>query len=406
MKITIIIIAMLVIFGLSEKDSFAQQLPSINPNNVFTINGTSIEIHYDITGGQLLSINANDKSKSLVFTLQPTGDGKLTVKLPRTLVDAQTNNADTHFTVFLDSHGITYSEVQSFRYRILSVPFHGDSQKIIITGTQISLQNTTQAQNTNPNLHNDEKQVTIKAPFTTNPPIIDGKWTAKDEWDTTEAVTVEHNKTKMYIIAEQDQNFIYVMSDVVTDQVIQSDANLVQVGMAMIFDMDNYTGDSLNGKDVEIKTGKLFVNGTEIKNHSSEVSTFDEQGNSITLTAPLGYNSSMDLSSTNDPFDSVHPHRVYEFKIPKSLLHSENKYGFFLDAYTCLGNDVSLCHSNDIWWPSNSIQQIPSTHGFFELTSEPNHTQTFDSVLLVEIISIAAIAISVVTIYFRFLNRR
>jgi hypothetical protein len=399
---TIALLIMLILamsFGLSQRDSFAQQLPSINPNNVVTINGTSIEIHYDITRGQLLSTNADDKSKSLVFILQPTGDGKLTVKLPRTLIGAQINDVDTHFTVYLDNHGINYDEVQSFRYRILSIPFHGDSKKITITGTQISLQNTTQTQNTNLNMHNDTKQVTIKVPFTTNPPVIDGKWTAKDEWYTTEAVTVEHNKTKMYIIAEQDQNFVYVMSDIVTDQVTQSDANLVQIGMTMIFDMDNYTGDSLNGKDIEIKTGKLFINGTEIKSHGSEVSTFDEQGNFIALATPLGYNSGMNMSSTNDPFDSVHPHQVYEFKIPKSLLHSETKYGFFLDAYTCLGNEVNLCRSNDIWWPSNAIQHIPLTHGFFELTSETNHTRISESISLVEIIIVVAIAVSVAAIY-------
>ncbi|MDE1728807.1 MAG: hypothetical protein KGH81_06470 [Thaumarchaeota archaeon] len=385
--------------GFSQRDLFAQQLPSINPSNVSTINGSDIEIHYDVTGGKLLSINADSQSKSLTIMLQPISDGKLTVKLPRTLIDAQLNGADTHFMVYRDGHGTNYDEIESFRYRILSVPFHSDSEKITITGTQISL-NANQSQNTNS--YYNKKQVTITAPFTRNPPIIDGKWTT-NEWDTTTAVTVEQNGTKMYVIAEHDQNFIYVMSDIVTDQTTPSNAYLVQIGTLMIFDTDNYTGDSLSGKDIGIGTGKYFVNGTEIRHgFGSEVQTYDEQGKSIDLAAPQGYNSSMSLSSTNDPFDSVHPHRVYEFKIPKSLVHTADKYGFSLIAYTCLGKEVNLCRANNIFWPSNTILSIPATHGLLELTSESNHSQSFEFVPLssMEIIVIVAVIVSIVVIYF------
>lgn len=50
--------------GFSQRDSFAQQLPTINPGNVSAINGSDIEIHYDVTGGKLVSINADIQSKS------------------------------------------------------------------------------------------------------------------------------------------------------------------------------------------------------------------------------------------------------------------------------------------------------------------------------------------------------
>ena len=122
---------------------------------------------------------------------------------------------------------------------------------------------------------------------------------------------------------------------------------------------------------------------------------YDEQGRSIDLTAPQDYNSSMNLSSTNDPFDSVHTHRVYEFKIPKSLVHTEDKYGFSLKAYTCLGKEANLCRANNILWPSNTVMSIPSTHGFLELTSESDHAQSFEFVpLSMEIIVIVAVIAS------------
>jgi hypothetical protein len=407
MKIIVIpALAILVVFGFLQGNSFAQQLPTINPSNTYAINGSNIGIPYDVTGGKLLSINADSQSKSLIILLQPTYEGKLTVKLPRALIDAQVNGADTHFVVYLDGHGINYAEAQNFRYRILSIPFHNQSEKITITGTQMSLLNTTQSQYTaNSNMHNDKKQETITASFTMHPPIIDGKWTTQNEWDTTTAVALEQNKTKMYIIAEHDQNFIYVIADIVTDHATPLDANLVQIGMIMIFDMDNYTGDFPTSKDIKIETGNLFINGTKIKSSGSEVRTYDEQGNSIALTSPQGYNSNMSLSSTNDPFDPINPHRIYEFKIPKSVLHSETRYGFSLDAYTCLGTYVNLCHSNDALWPSNTIMSIPSTHGLLELSTEQNHIQTFDFVSLAEIITIV-IAISIVAVYFVKIKKR
>lgn len=400
---TITIMIMLILsttsFGLSQRDSFADTMSPPNPNTPITLDGTSITVRYEIEGGKMLSITPDVSSNSIAVLIQSNGDGNMSLKLPRSLIDAKRDGEDTHFIVKVDDHGVNYDEVVSLRSRILTVPFHLGDQKITIKGTQMSLQSGEASSVSSKN------QSILIAPFTSNPPTIDGKWTTQNEWDYSKAISFEKNGTKMYVVLEHDSDFIYAMGDVVSDQITASNATLVGSTLMMIFDTDNYTGDTFGTKEIGVGTSKLFYHGNKISGgFGSEVWTYDDTGKPQNLPLPLEYNSSMGVSGVNDPFDSVHNHRVYEFKIPISLLHKAPKYGFSLKTQTCFGSDISKCMPvYTVFWPVDTTMSAPSTHGILVLD---NQTSTFsiingsDSSNLEIILAIIGVVISAIVIYF------
>ncbi|MGC1709959.1 MAG: hypothetical protein WA799_09205, partial [Nitrosotalea sp.] len=52
------------------------------------VDGTSYSLSYTITNGKVLDIKADPASKSLTVSIQTTGDGLLTITMPRALIDA------------------------------------------------------------------------------------------------------------------------------------------------------------------------------------------------------------------------------------------------------------------------------------------------------------------------------
>jgi hypothetical protein len=352
-------------FVFVQNVSYGQEIPSFTTNNALKVNGTKFVIPYGITGGKLISMNVDVPSKSLIVLIHSTGDGVLNMTLPRALVDARQDGDDTHFTVLVNNHGANYNEIESYTDRTLSLPFHLGAEKIQIVGTQMFTQSSNSSANSPP---------IIRALYTTNPPDIDGKWTVPSEWNETTAVESEKNGSKMYILAQRDSNFVYVMADVVGDRTTPSDSRLTHYNLLMIFDRDNYQGDTtLRNKEIGIGTSLAYVNGTQINsNFGSQVWTYDNQSNAVDVVTPIGYNSSVGFSSTNDPFDSNHGHRIYEFRIPISLLHKSDKYGFSLQAHAC-HNQALASQCMPIYllaWPADTIMSVPSSHGVLELINE------------------------------------
>jgi hypothetical protein len=148
--------------------SYGQELPSFTTNNAINVNGSSFVIPYGITGGKLVSVNTDIPSKSLIVSIQSTGDGILNMTLPRTLIDARQDGDETHFTVLVNNHGTNYNEIESYADRTLSVPFHVGAEKIQIIGTQMLTQSSNSSANPIP---------VIQAQYTNNTPDIDGKCT-------------------------------------------------------------------------------------------------------------------------------------------------------------------------------------------------------------------------------------
>ncbi len=108
------------------------------PGNTFPVDGTNFNVTYSITNGKVLDIKADIQAKSLVVSIQTTGDGVLTITLPRTLIDAKVNGSDDQFFVLNDGQeNSQFTESKTATDRTLTIPFTDGTQTIEIIGTWI-----------------------------------------------------------------------------------------------------------------------------------------------------------------------------------------------------------------------------------------------------------------------------
>jgi len=107
--------------------------------NTIKVDGTEFSITYSITNGKVLGIKADTLSKSLVVSIQTTGDGVLTVKLPRGLINATTpDGKDSQYYVSTDGQQSDFNETNNTPTdRTLSIPFTYGTTQIEIVGTQV-----------------------------------------------------------------------------------------------------------------------------------------------------------------------------------------------------------------------------------------------------------------------------
>ncbi|HXU95150.1 MAG TPA: PEFG-CTERM sorting domain-containing protein [Candidatus Nitrosotalea sp.] len=106
--------------------------------NTMKVDGTDLSVTYSITNGKVLGIKADVQSKSLIVSITTTGDGVLTITLPRGLIDAQVNGQDDHFYVLNDGQEADFQETsKTTTDRTLSIPFTDGTEEIEIIGTQI-----------------------------------------------------------------------------------------------------------------------------------------------------------------------------------------------------------------------------------------------------------------------------
>jgi hypothetical protein len=106
------------------------------------INGKTFPNKYNITGGKLLGLVADNDKTAVVAVISPGGSGKmvLTIELPRNVIDSKgQGNTDTKFLVKIDGKGVDYKEVASnLNARILGIDFSKDNRIIEISGTQMT----------------------------------------------------------------------------------------------------------------------------------------------------------------------------------------------------------------------------------------------------------------------------
>jgi predicted secreted protein with PEFG-CTERM motif len=108
------------------------------PQNIIPVDGTNFSVSYTITSGRVTDIKGDTQSKSLIVSIQTTGDGVLTITLPRALIDAQVNGTDDQFFVLNDGQEASFQEInKTSTDRTLSIPFTDGTQQIEIIGTQI-----------------------------------------------------------------------------------------------------------------------------------------------------------------------------------------------------------------------------------------------------------------------------
>jgi predicted secreted protein with PEFG-CTERM motif len=103
------------------------------------VDGTDFSVTYSITNGKVLGIKADIQSKSLIVSIQTTGDGQLTIDLPRALIDAKKsdNQTDDQFFVINDGQETQFTETSTTTDRTLTIPFIDGTGQIEIIGTWI-----------------------------------------------------------------------------------------------------------------------------------------------------------------------------------------------------------------------------------------------------------------------------
>jgi len=101
------------------------------------VDGTSLSVQYSITNGKVTDIKANVESKSIIVSMNSTGDGVLTITLPRALIDSQNAGQDAQWVVLIDGQQGTYTETTTTTARTLTIPFTYGTSEIEIIGTQI-----------------------------------------------------------------------------------------------------------------------------------------------------------------------------------------------------------------------------------------------------------------------------
>ncbi len=96
-------------------------------------------IKYQITGGKLAGLSAEKDNMTLIVNVSSTSDGKLTIELPRNVIDSQKQgNVDDNFAVFEDGQYVVGNEIRTnAQARTLMVGFDNGTSVIEITGTRI-----------------------------------------------------------------------------------------------------------------------------------------------------------------------------------------------------------------------------------------------------------------------------
>ena len=101
------------------------------------VDGTNFSLQYTITNGKVLDIKADQPHTSLVVSIQTTGDGVLTITLPRALIDSKNSDGtDKPYVVANDGQIAQFNETgNTGTDRTLVIPFKNGTQQIVITGT-------------------------------------------------------------------------------------------------------------------------------------------------------------------------------------------------------------------------------------------------------------------------------
>ncbi|HET6458440.1 MAG TPA: hypothetical protein VFG24_06145 [Nitrosopumilaceae archaeon] len=97
----------------------------------------TFNVNYSIDGGTVSNMLVNTNDESLLVDVVTTGNGTLTITLPRTLIDATANGEDDQFFVLIDGQNVEFQELKSNTDRTLTIPFSDGSQEIEIMGTQV-----------------------------------------------------------------------------------------------------------------------------------------------------------------------------------------------------------------------------------------------------------------------------
>ena len=139
----VILLSLLVCIVLMSMSCYNNKIAPIIPlsyaDSTIPVGGTNLSISYKISNGNITGVVANEESSSLIISLHAVESGKLTVNLPRELINATKNNgSDDQFFVLLDGQDSSFTETSTTNTtRTLEIPFPAGTQQMIVIGTKV-----------------------------------------------------------------------------------------------------------------------------------------------------------------------------------------------------------------------------------------------------------------------------
>lgn len=114
-----------------------QKISNTSNLNIIQVDDSSISVQYSINNGQVISINGNNESRSVIIHTKTTDNGILSITLPRELIDSKTNGKNDKFFVVIDGQEEPFDEIKTTdKDRTLNIPFSIGIQEIEIIGTK------------------------------------------------------------------------------------------------------------------------------------------------------------------------------------------------------------------------------------------------------------------------------
>ena len=108
-----------------------------NSTIILKLGNKAYPIKYQLIGGKLTAISAEKDNLSLLLKISSTSNGKLTIELPRYVIDSKKQgNVDDNYAVFVDGQYTAADEIRTTaQARTLMVGFDNGTSVIEITGT-------------------------------------------------------------------------------------------------------------------------------------------------------------------------------------------------------------------------------------------------------------------------------
>ena len=103
----------------------------------FEINDKEFPIEYSIQGGTVESLYVTSITNVLTVMIKTFSDGKLIIRLPRSVLDAKIDGKEDKFFVACDGEEIYFTETREINHRKLEILFQKGSEEIVIAGTNI-----------------------------------------------------------------------------------------------------------------------------------------------------------------------------------------------------------------------------------------------------------------------------
>jgi predicted secreted protein with PEFG-CTERM motif len=98
----------------------------------------TFDVEYSITGGTVKDMTIDFEGLALIVSIDSTSDGKVTLKIPRELIDAKTSSGtDDVFIILIDGSEVEAKQEALSNLRILTIGFLEGDSDIEIIGTQV-----------------------------------------------------------------------------------------------------------------------------------------------------------------------------------------------------------------------------------------------------------------------------